>query len=215
MTSPPKILSHSPPSAHNVQKAPNADTITNALNIKIVVDMAVVDSVATVNFILPDTKVSNMKISKKPLIINLPDDTQLKSTHTCEINVPRLPKEARQAHVVPGMAHTSLIPMKILTDAGCKVVYDAHECRVYFRDKIVWTGGKEPTTVLWVLHISKNGETSSQDENDNDLLNLQLRKKEHMAANAYAMTIKEALIRYFCQCLFSPTKKKISESNRK
>ena len=127
----------------------------NTSNIKIAVDMAVADSGATGNFILPGTKVSNMKISKKPITINLPDVTQLKSTHTCEINVPRIPKEARQAHVVPGMAHTSLISMKILTDVGCKVVYDAHECRVYFRDKIVWTGGKEPTTVLWVLHISK------------------------------------------------------------
>ena len=71
--------------------------------------------------------------------------------------------------------------MKILTDTGCKLIYDAHECRVYFRDKIVWTGGKEPMTGLWVLPISKNGETSSQDGNDDDLLKLQIRIKEHMA----------------------------------
>ena len=92
------------------------------------------------------------------------------------------------------MAHTSLILIKVLTDAGCKVVYDAHECRVYFRDKIVWTGVKEPTTSLWVLPISTNSETSSQDGNDEDLMKLQLRKKEHMAANEYAMTSKESLI---------------------
>ena len=46
-----------------------------------------------------------------------------------------------------------------------------------FRDKIVWTGGKEPTTGLWVLPISTNGETSSQYGNDDDLLKLQLRTK--------------------------------------
>ena len=97
--------------------------------------------------------------------------------------------------------------MKILTDAGCKVVYDVHECRVYFRDEIVWTGGKEPTTGLWVLPISTNSEMSSQDGNDDELLKLQLRTKEHMAANAYAMTSKEVLIRYLHQCLYSPTKK--------
>ena len=97
--------------------------------------------------------------------------------------------------------------MKSLIDAGCKVVYDAHECRVYFRDKIVWTGGKEPTTGLWLLPISTNGETSSQDANDDDLLKLERRKKQHMAVNAYAMTSKEALIRYLHQFLFIPTKK--------
>ena len=123
----------------------------NTSSIKISVDMVVLDSGATGHFILPGTKVSNMKISKKPLTINLPDSPQLKLTHTCEINDPRLFKESKQAHVLPGMSHTSLISMKILTEAGCKVVYNAHDWRVYFRDKIVWTGGKEPKTGLWVL----------------------------------------------------------------
>ena len=116
-----------PPSTHNVHKAPNADTMINTSNIKIAVDMTVTYSGATGHFVLPGTKVSNTKIRKKPLTINLPYGTQLKPTHTHEIDVPRLPKEARRAHVVPGMTHTSLISMTILTDAGCKVVYDAHE----------------------------------------------------------------------------------------
>ena len=65
----------------------------NASNIKIAVDMTVADSGAMGHFILPITKVSNMKISKKTLTINLTDGTQLKSTHTYEINVPRIPKK--------------------------------------------------------------------------------------------------------------------------
>ena len=100
----------------------------NASNIKIVVDMAVEDSRATGHFVLPGKKVFDMKISEKSLTINLPDGTQLKSTHTCEIDVPWLPKESRRVHIVPGMAHSSLILIKVLTDAECKVVYDRHEC---------------------------------------------------------------------------------------
>ena len=50
----------------------------NASNIKIAVDTAVVYSGATGNFVLPGNFVSDMKISKKPLTINLPDGTQLK-----------------------------------------------------------------------------------------------------------------------------------------
>ena len=41
------------------------ETMFNASNIKIVVDMAVADSGATGHFVFPGTKVSYMKISKK------------------------------------------------------------------------------------------------------------------------------------------------------
>ena len=95
-----------------------------------------------------------MKLSNNPLTINLLDGTQLKSTHTCEINVPWLPKSARNAHVVLGMSHTSLVSVKVLTDAGCKVIYYMDEYRFYFKNTIVWAGSKEPTTVLWVLPIN-------------------------------------------------------------
>ena len=71
----------------------------------------------------------------------------------------------------------------------------------------MWSGRKEPTTSLWVLPISRNGETSIQDGNDDDIMMLKHGTKEHMAANAYTMTSKEALIRYLYQCLLSPTKK--------
>ena len=154
MTSQPRISSHSPrrtisPGRQYVEVTPlcareqkhgkkqlqiiisgnhkNAEKMFNEPDIKIVVDMEVADWGATGNFVLLGTNVSEMKIRKKTLIINIPDGTQLKSTHTCEIDVPWLPKEARRAHIVPGMAHTSLISIKVLTDAGCKVVYDKHE----------------------------------------------------------------------------------------
>ena len=38
-------------------------------------------------------------------------------------------------------------------------------------------------------------------------MKLQHGTREHISANAYAMTRKESLIRYLHQCLFSPTKK--------
>ena len=116
------------------------ETMFNTSNIKITVDMAVTDSGATGNFVLPGTNVSDRNISEKPLTISLPDDTQLKSTHTCEIDVPWIPKESIRAHIVPGVAHTSLLWIKVLTDAVCKVVHAKHECRVYFKNEIVWAG---------------------------------------------------------------------------
>ena len=85
----------------------------NATNINIEVDMVVAESGATGHFLLPGTEITNMKLSNNPLTINLPDGTQLKSTHTCEINVPWIPKSTRSVHIVPGMSHTSLVSIKV------------------------------------------------------------------------------------------------------
>ena len=98
---------------HDFQASPNAEAMFNTTKIKIAVDMAVADSGATCHFILSGTEVTNMKFSDNPLTINLPDGTQLKSTHTCEINVPWIPKSTRSVHIVPGMSHTSLVSIKV------------------------------------------------------------------------------------------------------
>ena len=62
-------------------------------------------------------------MSKNPISISQPDGIKLVSTHECEIDNPRLPKAARKAHIVPGLAHTSLVSVKMLIDAGCFVTY--------------------------------------------------------------------------------------------
>ena len=53
-----------------------------------------------------------------------------------------------EAHIVPGLAHSSLISTKIFCEAGCKVVFDETECRVYYKDKLVLTGGRDKKTEM-------------------------------------------------------------------
>eukprot|EP00978_Attheya_sp_CCMP212_P008669 scaffold20390_cov59-Attheya_sp.AAC.1 len=108
-----------------------ADTAFQAANINILIDQAVADAGATGNFMVPGAPVTNISPTKKPIVINLPDGSQIKSTHTCKIDNPDLPQEARHAHIVPGLAHTSLVSIKMLCDAGCTVTYDKNACNVY------------------------------------------------------------------------------------
>ena len=147
-----------------------------------------------------------MKPSNKPLTINLLDGTQLQSTHTCEINVPWPPKAARISHIVTGMAHLSLVYIKVLTDAGCKVVYDKDDCRFYFNRNILWDGGKEPTTGLWFLPINPIERNIKPRRHLDNSTVLHDSTKHHMAARAYTVTSKESLIKYLHQFLFRPTK---------
>ena len=91
------------------QPKQNAATHTNytTAKLKIAKNMAVADAGATGHFVLPGTPVTNIKIARHPLKINLPDGDCLTSTQTCTLDTPWLPNEEKEAHIVPGLAHSS------------------------------------------------------------------------------------------------------------
>ena len=87
--------------------------------IQICKDMGIADAGATGHFLQPGAPAINIKRASKPISISQPDGKKLVSTHECETDKPNLPKAARKAHIVPGLAHTSLVSVKMLIDAGC------------------------------------------------------------------------------------------------
>ena len=87
---------------------------------------------------LPGTPVTDVAPATRLITINLPDGEKLHSTHTCKLAVLWLPNNAKTAHIIPGLAHASLISIKVLCNVGCKVIYNGDDCRVYFQYKVVW-----------------------------------------------------------------------------
>ena len=108
-----------------------SDACFNASGIKIGVDYAIADAGATGHFLVPEAPVINKAETTNPLSIHLPDGDKISSTHTCELNVPSLPKGAQKAHIVPGLAHCSLVSIRVLCEEGCKVEYEGNFCKVY------------------------------------------------------------------------------------
>ena len=84
-------------------------------------------------------------------------EKSIKSTHTCNVDIPWLPNHMTEAHIVPGLAHASLISTRKFCDAGCKVMFGGDECRVYFKDEIVLVGGRDAAIGLWQLPINPVG----------------------------------------------------------
>jgi hypothetical protein len=111
-------------SRRNSIQQPPAETAFNVTGINVASNQAIADAGATGHFVLPGTPVTDIAPATQPLTINLPDGETLISTHTCRLHVPGLPAQAREAHIVPGLAHASLVSIKILCDAGCRVTYD-------------------------------------------------------------------------------------------
>ena len=110
----------------------------NAININI--SHAIADTGATNVFIMEGAPVNNKQKTSKPLTINLPDGTQVKSTHEWDINIPGLP-QTLIGHIVPKLSIASLIGIRVLCAAGCKVTFCKKYCNVSYKGRVIlkWT----------------------------------------------------------------------------
>ena len=77
--------------------------------IQISKELGISDAGATGHFLQPGAPAINIRKTKKPISVSQPDGGKLESTHKCEIDNPQLPQEARKSHIVPGLAHMSLV----------------------------------------------------------------------------------------------------------
>jgi hypothetical protein len=148
--------------AHQMFGMPNPQYL-NA--IAIAASQAIADIGATSIFIMEGTPCKNLRPAIRPLTINLPDGTKVNSTHTCDITIPGLPK-VLVGHMVTKLTIALLIRIRVLCNAGCKVVFTKNKCDVWYNRKIILCGNKDPSTALWMLPINKDIEEGMQPINE-------------------------------------------------
>ena len=108
---------------HRLLKSAHIDTMFDKYKIIIAVNQAIAHAEATGRFILPGDTLKKIQPATRPLVMNFTDGETLQSTHTGNLDLPWFPEEATYEHVLPGLAHTSLVSIKILCDYGFKVLY--------------------------------------------------------------------------------------------
>ena len=113
---------------------------------------AIADTGATSIFIMDGVDVDNKRIATSPITINLPDGKKVQSTHICDFVIPGLPQPIL-GHIVPGLAVASLVGIRPLCKAGCKVTFDNEKCDVMYNGDVILRGFKDPSTDLWTLPI--------------------------------------------------------------
>ncbi len=67
--------------------------------------------------LLPNAPTINKHPTTIPLCITLPDGPAIAYTHICLLDIPQLPVSAQIAHIMPDLAHSSLISIKNFGDA--------------------------------------------------------------------------------------------------
>ena len=112
----------------------------------------------------------------------------------------------------------SLVGIKTLVDAGCEVLFSKDDCIVLYEGSIVWKGGRQARSGLWILPLSPEGieeMTKLQIEPTAWMATIEeLRKEAEMNAhsggeqvnNVFHTTTKAELIKYLHQAAFSPVK---------
>ena len=86
-----------------------AEKIFNTKVMQNWVEYAVSDLGAAGHFLVEGAPVVNKRLASKPINITLPNGKMIKSTHTCNLDVPWMSHQMTEAHIVPGLTHLSLI----------------------------------------------------------------------------------------------------------
>ncbi len=107
--------------------------------------------------------IKNIWPATKQLMVNLPDRSQIKSTHLCHITIPGLPI-VLTGHIVPRLLIASLIGIRVLCKAGCKVVFTKKYCNVIYNNKVILWGTNNPSTNLQTLPINASEDMIHKEE---------------------------------------------------
>eukprot|EP00804_Cyclotella_cryptica_P019081 CCRYP_014487-RA/>CCRYP_014487-RA protein AED:0.29 eAED:0.21 QI:0/0/0/1/0.5/0.33/3/0/1151 len=163
-------------------------------------DFAILDSGATTHFLIQGANVLNKKPTLHPLQIKLPDGSFIASTHTCNLNIPWLPPAMTEAHIVPGLTHSSLIATKKFCDAGCTVSFDTDACHIFHGGKLVLTGTRDKTTGLWIIPLNPTSPQTATAPPHPSSTPLH----HHTAHNVYTLPFKQQQLKFIHQAFFSP-----------
>ena len=110
---------------------------------------------SNINFHHERNAVNNLHWTDNPITVSLPDSTKVSSIHICDINIPGL-RTTLMGHIIPGITMASLIRIRLLCKAGCKVVFDNKKCKLFYNNDIILREYKDPATDLWTLPITHN-----------------------------------------------------------
>jgi hypothetical protein len=85
----------------------------------------------------------------------MPNGTTIQSSHTCNLFLTDLPHQDRQAHILPGLVHNSLISVGQLCDNECSVTFTHDQVTVFRKGKEVMYGSRDPKSRLWRVNLNQ------------------------------------------------------------
>jgi hypothetical protein len=147
------------------------------------------DSRCTSVFLSAAAPCSGKQAAHVPLNVNMPNGTTIQSSHTCNLLLTGLPSQARQAHILPGLMHNSLISVGQLCNNGCSVTFTHDQVTVTKDKECVMRGSRDPKSRLWRVDLKQKFE-----------------KDEVQCNHTHGNNNQKYLINYLHAACFSPVK---------
>jgi hypothetical protein len=148
--------------------------------------------------VTPSTKMFAATSSKTTTVIQ-PGRDKMRTTHTVDLLLRKLPPDARMAHSLPGLTN-NLLSVAVLCNAGCEVFFNATGCEVTLNGKVILQGWCNPQYCLWRVCIINDGWTTDMKVVDKD----STPQSDAVTHSLYDCDNTQHLIRFYHACLFSP-----------
>ena len=154
---------------------------------------AILDSGASHHFLLNDAPTKSKDTNHDRKEVKLPDGTIINSSHKCELDLHRIPKEASDGYILPDMKNHSLLSVTHLCKAGCQVNFTGETCIVTYKGKEIMRGERSKTNGLWLVPLTDK------------VSKKKIALTNGSANSAYHTSTLAETIQFLHQCLFSPT----------
>ena len=140
---------------------------------------------------LSDTQhLTNLTPTDHGIMVELPNGSIIRATHTALLDLPSLPLAARTAHVFPDLKHGSLLSIGDLCDHGLTANYTKTHVKIYNGTNLVLSGLRSPHTRLWMVDLRKKDQPVPA---------------PLLASPALQLSTNAQLVNFYHACLCSPT----------
>jgi hypothetical protein len=124
-------------------------------------------------------------------MVRLPNGATMESSHTADLDIPKLNAAASKAQVLPGMTHHSLLSVGQLCDEGYIVTFQRDTVTICSSESSkLLSGRQDETTGLWGINLKQTNKHIP----------------DPISNNVYELCNTGALVHYLHKALFSPTK---------
>jgi hypothetical protein len=101
---------------------------------------AILDSGASDNYLTEHAPVVSISHNHDPIQVTIPDGESMQKSM---LNLPKLPKPAREGNTIPGLKHRSVFSVNKLCQASYKVIVNNNECIVLHENKEIMKDKKK------------------------------------------------------------------------
>ncbi len=98
--------------------------------------IAFIDTAAMLTLLTSKASASPNTHTNLSISVIQPGGTSMRTTHTMDLLLKKLPPDAHMAHYLPGLVN-SLLSIVVLRNTGCEVCFHSMGCKVTLSGKII------------------------------------------------------------------------------